>query len=61
MKLFNLRRPKIAYSPSYVDYILRKNEVLLLEMGHTGREGCTWEVGLEKENKNLNVVDVLTV
>jgi hypothetical protein len=35
--LARLRRPKIAYSPSYVDYSPKTNAVVLLDMGHTLR------------------------
>jgi hypothetical protein len=34
-KLARLRRPKITCSPSYVDYRLKTNAVILLDMGHT--------------------------
>jgi hypothetical protein len=37
-----LRRPKIACSPSYVDYRPKTNAVLLLDMGHTLRGNCAW-------------------
>jgi hypothetical protein len=35
MKLAKLRRPKIACSLSYVDYIPKTNAVILLNMGYT--------------------------
>jgi hypothetical protein len=38
VKLARLRRPKIACSPSYVDYKSKTNAVILLDMGHTLRE-----------------------
>jgi hypothetical protein len=38
VKLARLRRPKIACSPSYADYRLKTNAVILLDMGHTLRE-----------------------
>jgi hypothetical protein len=37
VKLGRLKRPKIAYSPSYVDYRPKTNAVILLDMGHTLR------------------------
>jgi hypothetical protein len=36
-KLARLRRPKIAYFPSYADYRPKTNAVILLEMDHTLR------------------------
>jgi hypothetical protein len=38
VKLARLRRPNIAYSPSYADYKPKTNAVILLDMGHTLRE-----------------------
>jgi hypothetical protein len=35
-----LRKPKIAYSPSSVDYRTKTNAVILLDMGHTLRGEC---------------------
>jgi hypothetical protein len=35
VKLARLRRPKITYSPSYVDDRPKPNAVILLDMGHT--------------------------
>jgi hypothetical protein len=35
VKLVRLRRPKIAWSPSYADYRPKTNAVILLDMGHT--------------------------
>jgi hypothetical protein len=35
------RRPKIACSPSYVDYRPKTNAVLLLDMGHILRGECS--------------------
>jgi hypothetical protein len=43
VKLAKLRRPKIACSPSYVDYRLKTNAVILLDMGHTLRGDCAQE------------------
>jgi hypothetical protein len=37
MKLASLKRPKIAYSPSYADYRHKTNAVILFDMGHTLR------------------------
>jgi hypothetical protein len=37
---FRLRRPNIAYSPSYVYYKPKTNAVILLDMGHTLRGEC---------------------
>jgi hypothetical protein len=36
-------RPKIAYSPSYADYRLKTNAVILLDMDHTLRGECAQE------------------
>jgi hypothetical protein len=38
-----LRRLKIIYSPSYMDYRPRTNAVILLDMGHTVRGDHAWE------------------
>jgi hypothetical protein len=43
MKITRLRRPKIACSPSSVDYRPKTNAVILLDMGHILRGECTWE------------------
>jgi hypothetical protein len=43
VKLVRLRRPKIAYSPSYVDYRPKTNAVILLDMGHTLRGDRVWK------------------
>jgi hypothetical protein len=37
VKLARLRRPKIAYSPSSVDYRAKTNAVILLDVGPTLR------------------------
>jgi hypothetical protein len=42
-KFARLRRPKIACSPSYVDYRSKTNAVILLDMGHTLRGECVQE------------------
>jgi hypothetical protein len=39
--LVRLRRPKIVCSPSYADYRLKTNAVILLDMGHTLRGECS--------------------
>jgi hypothetical protein len=43
MKLVRLRRPKIACSPSYMDYRPKTNAVMLLNMGHILRGEHTEE------------------
>jgi hypothetical protein len=43
MRLARLRSPKIAYSPSYVDYRPKINAVILWDMGHTLRGERAWE------------------
>jgi hypothetical protein len=43
VKLARLRRPKIASSPSYVDYRPKTNAVILLDLGHIIRGEHTWE------------------
>jgi hypothetical protein len=42
-KLVRLRRPKIACSPSYVDYKPKTNVVILVDMGHTVKGDHTQE------------------
>jgi hypothetical protein len=42
-KLVRFRRPKVSYSPSYVDYRPETNAVIFLDMGHTLRGDHTWE------------------
>jgi hypothetical protein len=62
VNLARLRRPKISCSPSYVDYRPKINAVILSDIGHTLRgDHSTGGTGKEKETKNLNVVDVLTI
>jgi hypothetical protein len=41
--LAKVKRPKIVYSPLYVDYRPQTNAVILLDMGHTLRGKHTWE------------------
>jgi hypothetical protein len=41
--LVRFKRPKIICSPSYADYRLEINTVILLDMGHTLRGEHTWE------------------
>jgi hypothetical protein len=36
--IVRLRKPKISCSPSYADYRLKTNAVILLDLGHTLRE-----------------------
>jgi hypothetical protein len=48
MKLVRLRRPKIACSPSHVDYRPETNAVIVLDMGHKLR-GDHSRVGRERE------------
>jgi hypothetical protein len=55
-----LRRPKITCSPSYVDYRLKTNAVILLDTGHTLGRNHTWDKARER-NQKLELVDVLTV
>jgi hypothetical protein len=55
------QRPKIACSPSYVDYRPKTNAAVLWDTGHTKGRPRTGGIGQGKETKNLNVVDVLTV
>jgi hypothetical protein len=43
VKLARLRKPKIAYSPFYVDYKPKTNAVILLDMGHTLSGECKQE------------------
>jgi hypothetical protein len=48
VKLARLRKPKIAYSPSYVYCRPKTNAIILLDMGHTLREN-THERNRERE------------
>jgi hypothetical protein len=61
--LIELRKSKITYSPTYLDYRPRPktNAAILLDMGHTKRRVYIGGTDQGKETKNLNVVDVLTV
>jgi hypothetical protein len=43
VKLAKLRRPKIACSPSYMDYRPKTNAVILLDTGNTLRGECAQE------------------
>jgi hypothetical protein len=43
VKLARLRKPKIACSPSRVDYRPKTNAAILLDMGHTLKGQHTWE------------------
>jgi hypothetical protein len=38
-----LRKPKIICSPSYMDYNLKTNAIILLDMGHILRGEHAWE------------------
>jgi hypothetical protein len=49
VKLARLRGPKIACSPSYVDYRAKTNTVILLDMGHTLRGECAHGRNRERE------------
>jgi hypothetical protein len=42
-KVSQLRKPKLASSPSYEDYRPKTNAVILLDMGHTLRGEHAWE------------------
>jgi hypothetical protein len=44
VRLARFRRPKIIYSPSYVDFRSRVKAVMLLDLGHTSRGEHIWEV-----------------
>jgi hypothetical protein len=46
--LARLRRPKIAFSSSYVDYRAKTNAIVLLDMGHTLRGEYTGGTGKGK-------------
>jgi hypothetical protein len=48
------------FSP-YADYRPKTNAAILWDKGHTKGRLCTGGIGQRKENKNVNVVDVLTV
>jgi hypothetical protein len=61
VKLVRLRTPKNTCSSSYAGYRPKTNAAILLDMGHTKGRPCMGRIGQEKETKNLNVVDVLTV
>jgi hypothetical protein len=50
VKLFRLRKPKIACSPSYADYRPKTDGVTLLGMVHTTKgRTCTGGIGKGKE------------
>jgi hypothetical protein len=52
VKLARLRRPKIAYSPSYVNYRPKTNAVILLDMGYMLRgEHAQEKWGKERKPK----------
>jgi hypothetical protein len=51
-----LRRPKIVCSPSYVDFRLKTNAVILLDMGHTLRGEHIWEEQGKVGNTKLESV-----
>jgi hypothetical protein len=61
VKLARLRRPKAACSPSFVDCRPKTNAAILWDTGHTEGRLCKGGIGQEKEMKNLNEFDVLTV
>jgi hypothetical protein len=61
VKLARLRRPKVACSPSYVQYRLNTNAAILWDMGHTKGRLHLGGIRQEKETKNLNEVAVLSV
>jgi hypothetical protein len=60
-KLVRFRKPKIACSPSYVDYKPKINAVILLDMGRILRGDCMGGIRKGKKTKNFSVADVLTV
>jgi hypothetical protein len=52
VKLARLLRPKIICSPSYADFTLKTNAVILLDMGHTlRREHAQEELGRGRKPK----------
>jgi hypothetical protein len=55
-----LRKPKITFSPSYVDYRLKCSNIIG-HGSHTKERLCTRGMGKGKETKNLKVFDMLTV
>jgi hypothetical protein len=61
VKLARLRRPKIACSPSYVDFRPKKkcSNIIGHDSHATGRT-CTGGIGKGKETQNLKVFDVPT-
>jgi hypothetical protein len=46
---------------SYVEYRPNTNAAILWKTGHTKGRSCTGGVGLKKETKKLNMVDILSV
>jgi hypothetical protein len=61
VKLAKLRRRKAPCSPLYADCRPKTDAVILWDMGHTKRRLCMGGIGPQKENKNLNVVDMIIV
>jgi hypothetical protein len=53
VKLIRLRRPKITCSSSYLDYRLKTNAVILLDMGHTLRGEHAHKVREREGNQKL--------
>jgi hypothetical protein len=51
VKLTRLRRLKIAYSPSYVDYRPKPNAVILLDIGYMLRGECIQPTGKGRKTK----------
>jgi hypothetical protein len=49
-----LRRPKITYSSSYVDYRPEATAEILLDVGHTLRGDCAWENKEREGNLKLD-------
>jgi hypothetical protein len=55
-RLARLRRPKIACSPSYADFISRANAAMLLDLGHMTRRQHIWEEWGQVGNPKLESV-----
>jgi hypothetical protein len=55
------RRPKAAFSPSYVDCRPKTNATILWNTGHTNGRLCKGGIEQGEETKNFTELDVLTV
>jgi hypothetical protein len=57
VKFVRLRRPKIAHSPSYMDYRSKTSAAVVLDTSHPTWGPSMGGIGQGKETKNLNMTD----